>query len=116
MVEDDIDAAVVLEKILLKAGYQVNVLPEGSAIVEAGYQFPDMFILDNYMPTIHGVALCKYLRLKPETANIPVIIISGEPHVGLRATAAGASSFISKPFDADKLIAEVEQLFQVDSE
>lgn len=112
MVEDDIDAAVVLEKILLKAGYTVNVLPEGRAIVEAGYQYPDMFILDNYMPTIHGIALCKYLKLKPETAKIPVIIISGEPHVGMRAAAAGASLFLSKPFDADKLIAEVEHLFQ----
>lgn len=72
LVEDDIDAAVVLEKILLKAGYHVNVLPEGSAIVEAGYQFPDMFILDNYMPTIHGVALCKYLRLKLKPQTYPL--------------------------------------------
>lgn len=112
LVEDDIDAAVVLEKILLKAGYAVNVLPEGRAIVETGYQYPDMFILDNYMPTIHGIALCKYLKLKPETSKIPIIIISGEPLVGKKAVAAGASSFLSKPFDADKLIAEVQLLFE----
>lgn len=111
LVEDDVDAAVVLQRILVKAGYNVQVLQEGSAIVEAGFDLPDMFILDNYMPTIHGLALCKFLKLKSHTANIPVIIISGEIQVGEKAEAAGASCFLSKPFVADQLLTVVEKAF-----
>jgi DNA-binding response OmpR family regulator len=111
LVEDDIDAAFILKKILVRAGYTVTTLPEGRAIVEDHFKIPDVFILDNYIPTIHGVALCKYLKLKSKTNKVPVIIISGSHHVEKRAKAAGAAFFLKKPFHADELLTHVNQLF-----
>ena len=111
LVEDDIDAALMLKRILVKAGYQVNILPEGRDIVEDRLTVPDVFILDNYMPTIHGVALCKYLKLKSKTNMVPVIIISGSHHVEERAKAAGAAFFLKKPFHADELLMRIGNLF-----
>lgn len=111
LVEDDIDAAFILKRILVKAGYNVNTLPEGKDIVEDRLTIPDVFILDNYMPTIHGVALCKYLKLKSKTKKIPVIIISGSHHVEKRAKAAGAAFFLKKPFHADELLMRISNLF-----
>ena len=114
LVEDDIDAALVLKKILVKAGYQVNTLPEGRDIVVDRLTIPGVFILDNYMPTIHGVALCKFLKLKSKTNKIPVIIISGSHHFEERAKAAGAAFFLKKPFHADELLLHISNLFSDD--
>jgi DNA-binding response OmpR family regulator len=116
LIEDDIDAAVILKKILLKAGYRVNVLPEGSRIVEGDFEIPDIFILDNYMPAIHGVALCKFLKLKSRTAKVPVIIISGSMQIEKKAKAAGASAFLCKPFNSHQLVLLVEQAFILNGE
>lgn len=110
LVEDDLDAAVILTDVLVKAGYNVNTMRDGKTIVEQGFALPDIFILDNYIPTIHGVALCKYLKLKSKTNNIPVIIISGSQHIGEKAKEAGASFFLKKPFHAEELLTCIKEI------
>ncbi len=98
---------MMLQILLNKAGYDVEAFHEGKDIVENNFQIPDLFILDNSLPTIEGVALCKYLRLKPFTRDIPIIIISGSEHIEARSSMAGANYFLPKPLDVKQLLAIV---------
>src|SRR5688500_15716124 len=111
LVEDDVDAAMMLTKLLSNAGYSVNSLHEGTSLVERDFLLPDLFILDNFMPTIHGVALCKYLKLRASTRSIPVIIISANQQLKNKAHDAGAASFLGKPFHTKELLALVNSVF-----
>jgi|SRR5688572_15118421 DNA-binding response OmpR family regulator len=111
LVEDDVDAAMMLTKLLSNAGYSVTSLHEGTSLVARDFSLPDLFILDNFMPTIHGVALCKYFKLRANTKRIPVIIISANRQLKNRAQDAGATSFLGKPFHAKELLALVESIF-----
>lgn len=103
VVEDDADTAFILKQILTQSGYDVLCLTEGIKLVEGIDDWPDLFILDKDMPTIDGIALCKYLKLNDSTKNIPIILISG--HVlKKKALKAGATAFLQKPFDSKKLL------------
>ncbi len=111
LVEDDVDATLMLTKMLSNAGYTVNALPEGTSLVGQEFPLPDMFILDNLMPTIHGVALCKYLKLQSKTKSIPIIIISANQQLKNKATEAGATTFLGKPFHTTQLLTLVDEIF-----
>lgn len=111
IIEDDVDAAEMLKNLLSNAGYVVNALHEGTSLVNQNFPLPDMFILDNFMPTIHGLALCKFLKLQTRTKSIPVIIISGNKQLKRKAVAAGAASFLGKPFHMKELLKSVDKIF-----
>jgi DNA-binding response OmpR family regulator len=104
LVEDDGDASLMIHKVLKDAGFEVNRFPEGTSLVSGDYDLPDMFILDNFMPIIHGIALCKFLRLREETKSIPVIIISANKQLKKKAEEAGATFFLGKPFHSHELL------------
>jgi DNA-binding response OmpR family regulator len=104
LVEDDGDALIMIEKVLSEAGFEVDTYSEGTPLVEKNFGLPDVFILDNFMPTIHGIALCKFLKLKEETRSIPVIIISANKQLKHKAEAAGAALFLGKPFHSQELL------------
>lgn len=108
LVEDDEDSSLMLSKVLSDAGYTVESFPGGNSIVENRFSVPDMFILDNFMPAIHGIALCKYLKLQDITKSIPVIIISANKQIQQKATNAGAACFLGKPFHSNDLLNVVE--------
>ena len=112
VVDDDADACILLKQVLTKAGYEVDFLPEGHAIVEQDFKLPDMFILDNTMPTIDGIALCKFLKLQSHTRNIPVLVISGNHQLNEKASKAGAADFLAKPFCTDALLQRIAQLLK----
>ncbi|MBL0743936.1 response regulator [Chryseolinea lacunae] len=107
LIEDDPDSQGMLKSILLQAGYAVDTT-EGTAIVAENYALPDVFVLDNFMPAIHGVALCKFLKLKEHTRSIPVVIMSGDPEVQRKAENAGAALFLRKPFHRQDLLDCIE--------
>lgn len=112
LIEDDADFCFILKNVLTKAGYTVGSLHEGKSIVERDFLLPDMFILDNYIPTIDGIALCKYLKLQAKTKDIPVIIVSGNHQIKHKANKAGAAVFLGKPFRADELLKLIADHFR----
>ncbi len=69
-------------------------------------ELPDVVIADVYMPGLDGFQLCEKLKEIPETAGIPVILISGEleNYDPARGTAAGAVGHITKPFKSGEFI------------
>jgi two-component system phosphate regulon response regulator PhoB len=72
---------------------------------------PSLLVLDVMLPGKSGLELLEELRERPETADIPVVVISawhGEYEV--TALGNGADAFLGKPFDPDELAATVERL------
>jgi DNA-binding response OmpR family regulator len=107
--EDDQDILFILDMILNDAGYKVQTLKEGSAIVEGKLDVPDLFILDKEMPLIDGLAICKYLKLQNATKNIPIIMISAYHKLKKRARQVGVNAFIEKPFDIKHLLETIHK-------
>ena len=109
LAEDDEDIRFILNMVLKKAGYHVEPLPSGYKIVAGECALPDLFILDKDLPTIDGFALCKYLKIKEETKDIPIIMISSYHKLKRKAQEIGVDAFIEKPFDIKRLLAVVQK-------
>jgi DNA-binding response OmpR family regulator len=109
IVEDDADILFTVSIILRDAGYEVTSLTSAAGVAEATHELPDLYILDKRMPDADGLDLCRHLRNKAETKDIPVIIISASPKFGSPAMKAGASAFLAKPFQMAKLLDLVDK-------
>jgi DNA-binding response OmpR family regulator len=72
----------------------------------------DLVILDVMLPGMDGYEVCHRLQAKPETADIPVLMISAKSRVEDKATAmrVGAKLYLEKPFGMGDLVAAVKEL------
>jgi len=104
LAEDDPDIRFILNMVLQGAGYEVEPMPTGNAIVEERHNWPDLFILDKALPTIDGFAICKYLKINRETRDIPIIMISSYHKLKSKAQELGVADFLEKPFDIKELL------------
>ncbi len=98
---------------LRKGGYQLSVGRNGREAVEmASRDKPDLVIMDVIMPELDGLAALHELKTNPETAGIPVIMLTARGHVLTRqeAEASGASAFLTKPFSPTQLYTETKRL------
>lgn len=77
--------------------------------MENSCEVPDLYILDKRMPDMDGLDVCRYLRNRAESRNLPVIIISASPKFGPQALKAGASDFLEKPFGLETFLAVVRK-------
>ncbi|RZK66373.1 MAG: response regulator [Pedobacter sp.] len=103
--DDDEGILDMLEMIFEDSPY--TIIPEQNSlnvksIVEK--QNPDLILLDLWMPVLSGDQVLKSLRKNPVTRDLPVIIISASREGKQIADDAGATGFISKPFDFDELM------------
>src|SRR5215510_10095390 len=100
MVVDDEAYMLALTEIILKRrGFTVVKAQNAwDALDKLNSSTPDLFILDVMMPGIDGIELCKQLRARPQTANIPVIMFSAKDDVLSmeRSLKAGANAYLSK--------------------
>ncbi|WP_346985194.1 response regulator [Chryseobacterium sp. POE27] len=71
---------------------------------------PDIFILDVMMPDGSGIEVCNELRNTPETANIPIMIMSAHAKDTEVTSRCNADEFVSKPFDIDDVLVKIENL------
>lgn len=109
LAEHDQDLRFILNRVLNDAGHNVESLNEGSPIVNGQVKWPDVFILDQQIPTIDGLAISKYLKINSETKNIPIIMISSYPEAKKKAKRLGVSEFLHKPFQAKDLLKSIER-------
>lgn len=114
--EDDSDTRYMLELLLGHAGYDVECLDEGTSLVQRNGKWPDLFILDRNMPSIDGLALCKYLRIQPATRDIPILMISADPFLEEKSKRNGANACIEKPFSGQYLLNVVKRFIQPGAE
>ncbi len=71
---------------------------------------PDLITLDIMMPGQDGQEIGNQLRRHTRTRRIPFIIVSGDRRIAEKASAAGASAYLAKPFDIDELVALVARV------
>lgn len=68
------------------------------------YAEPEAILMDIMMPDMNGLDLCRELKQAPETAHLPIIMISAHaPPMTTEADQAGASGYLVKPINLDKL-------------
>ncbi len=111
LVVDDTPANLrVLLRLLTDNGYIVRAAPSGERALQfIGTTLPDLILLDILMPGLDGYAVCARLKADPRTSAIPVIFLSSEhdPLNKVQAFALGGVDYITKPFQAEEVLARV---------
>jgi len=111
--DDELAIADLLQTSLAEEGYDVQKSTQSLRFYDAvRQQKPDLILLDLMMPYLEGEDELRLLQLSPETANIPVIVITAKPDVAqdervLRQL--GVRHIVRKPFDLNQLIVLVNQ-------
>lgn len=110
IVADDDPGIVDAMKILLEdEGYEVITTGDGSAVHDLYDQKPDLVFLDLWMSGINGNDVCRMLKSKIETKEVPIIIFSANRDLEVISKDCGANDFLPKPFDIDQLICLVNK-------
>jgi two-component system alkaline phosphatase synthesis response regulator PhoP len=102
---------------LSKAGYDVETAPDGQAAWEAiQRECPAMVITDCQMPRMGGLELCRRLREQPETANLPVILLTAkgfELNEAELKSELRLSHLMCKPFSPRELLKTVQETLAI---
>lgn len=115
VVEDDLDAAATIARILRRNKHEVTVVNTATqALAEIDRQQPDLITLDIMMPHMDGIELCRRLRTRPDTADIPILMVTAKGAIPdlVDGLDAGADDYIAKPFDIRELRARVSALLR----
>ena len=110
--DDEPQILRALRVILREAGYAAVPAETGEeALDAAAVRHPDAAIVDLVLPDIDGVEVCRRLR---EWSPMPIIVLSavGEEDAKVRALAAGADDYVTKPFGPRELIARLEAVLR----
>lgn len=117
LVIDDTPPNVKLLADLLEAqGYEVGVAYSGEEGLEQVQKLrPDLILLDIVMPDLDGFEVCRRLRAAPETALLPVVMVTALDPVEERVKGieAGADDFLTKPINLHELLARVRSLLRI---
>jgi DNA-binding response OmpR family regulator len=116
VVDDDPDLRELVGMKLWHSGFTVSIAGNGDEALAAIADLqPDLVVLDVMMPGTDGLAVCRQLRDDPQTAALPVIMLTARSHAAfvLEGFAAGATSYLTKPFSPRELVAEIESLLAV---
>lgn len=100
----------LLSNLLEDAGYDVRPFPRGQLALEGiAHSLPDLVLLDIQMPGLNGYEVCERLKANQSTSHIPVIFISAlnETFDKVKAFELGGVDYISKPFQAEEVLARV---------
>jgi two-component system alkaline phosphatase synthesis response regulator PhoP len=115
IVEDEEDIAQLVKLYLEKDGFRTATAKtgiEGLKLIKTDR--PDMVILDLMLPEMDGLEVCKKLRSAPDTAMLPVLMLTSKADesdtiIGLEL---GADDYVTKPFSPKALVARVKALFR----
>ena len=109
-VEDDPSIRDLLAYALHKEGYETRLFENGNILMDAiEEKEPELILLDIMLPGESGLALLKMLKAKPETSNIPVIMLTalGGEYDKVIGLDMGADDYIAKPFSVMELLARI---------
>jgi two-component system, chemotaxis family, chemotaxis protein CheY len=106
-VDDSASIRMTTKIALTNAGYKVTEAVDGlDGLNKAKAGRFDLIVTDLNMPNMNGLAMIEALRKSPAHTGIPIIFLTTESDADMknRAKAAGATGWITKPFDADQLV------------
>lgn len=115
VVEDEAPLITLLRYNLEREGFRVIEARDGESAIEvAEDDRPDLILLDWMLPRLSGIEVCRRLRRRPETGDIPIIMLTarGEEGDKLRGLDSGVDDYVTKPFSPAELIARVRAVLR----
>jgi two-component system response regulator MprA len=113
LADDDRAIRESVARALELEGYEVVAVGDGEQALEAvADQQPDVLVLDVMMPTMDGLAVCRFLRARAN--RTPILILTARTEVSDRVAGldAGADDYLPKPFALDELLARIRALLR----
>ena len=113
VVEDSPTVLYMMADVLIKNGYEVLKATDGEEALRVAVQEqPQVILLDVILPKLNGYQICRRIKSNPDTASIPVVMITSKTrdsdrHWGMEQ---GADDYIVKPYDPKDLLAIVKRL------
>ena len=114
-VDDSASLRMAIRIALTGAGYTVTEAVDGvDGLAKAGANRFDMIVTDLNMPNMDGLSMIRALREQPAWAGVPIIFLSTESdaEVKAQAKAAGATGWLVKPFDPNRLIEVIQKVIR----
>ncbi|MCA9926120.1 MAG: response regulator [Anaerolineales bacterium] len=115
IIDDEFPMRYLIEHQLRRQGFDVVLAKDGPSGIKAAHMHqPDVIVLDAMMPGMDGFEVCAQVRNEPETTNIPIIFLTAleTKEYKSRAYALGADDYLTKPFQADELIAHISAILR----
>ena len=115
LVEDDRALADLVTFHFERAGYQVTRTGDGEeALILVDEVKPDVILLDWMIEGISGIEVCRRLRRRPQSANLPILMLTarGEEDDRIRGFETGADDYVTKPFSPKELVARVSAVMR----
>ena len=115
VVEDEDSLATLLQYNLEKEGFQVAVAGDGEeALIQVDERLPDLVLLDWMLPKVSGVEVCRRLRQRSQSRNLPIIMLTarGEESDRIRGLDTGADDYVVKPFSMTELAARIRAVLR----
>lgn len=115
VIEDEDALATLLQYNLEKEGYQVSVAGDGEeAMMLAEEGNPDLVLVDWMLPKVSGIEVCRRLRGRQESRNVPIIMLTarGEEADRIRGLDTGADDYVVKPFSMTELFARIRAVMR----
>ncbi len=115
VVEDEASLATMLRYNLEKQGFRVEEAVDGpEALTRIAEAVPDIVLLDWMLPVMSGIEVCRQIRRRPATRDLPVIMVTArtEDQDAVRGLNTGADDYITKPFNMEALLARMRALLR----
>jgi len=115
VVEDEDALATLLQYNLEKEGYRVIHAGDGEeALMLTQEDMPDLVVLDWMLPKVSGIEVCRRLRQRPESRNLPILMLTarGEESDRVRGLDTGADDYVVKPFAMSELTARIRAVMR----
>jgi two-component system, OmpR family, phosphate regulon response regulator PhoB len=115
VVEDEASLVTMLRYNLEKQGFRVEEAADGQeALTRIAETQPDLVLLDWMLPVVSGIEVCRQIRRRPATRELPVIMLTArtEDQDAVRALNTGADDYVTKPFNLDSLLARMRALLR----
>ncbi|MEM7686682.1 MAG: phosphate regulon transcriptional regulator PhoB [Pseudomonadota bacterium] len=115
IVEDEEALSELLEYNLSSEGFAVKTTPHGDdAMLVLDEDRPDLLLLDWMLPGLSGIEICRRVRARSDTRDMPIIMMTarGEEADRIRGLDTGADDYLTKPFSIPELTARVRALLR----
>ena len=115
VMEDEDALATLVQYNLEKEGYRVVIAADGEeGMLQIEERLPDLVLLDWMLPKLSGIEVCRRIRGKAETRNLPIIMLTarGEETDRVRGLDTGADDYMTKPFSMVELNARIRAVLR----
>lgn len=113
--EDEQSVSELLRYNLEAEGYETAIANDGDeAMLLIDERIPDLMLLDWMLPKISGIEICRRVRTRQETANLPIIMLTARTEEAdrIRGLETGADDYVTKPFSTNELMARVKAVLR----